>query len=75
MEAEIEASELTAVIAEWLYSLPQDDRVLFLRRYWFSESLGSLAEECLTTPNKMAGRMYRLREKLKSALEKEGISL
>lgn len=75
VEAEIEASDLTAVITRWLYSLSQDERVLFIRRYWFSESLGSLAEECLTTPNKLAGRMYRLREKLKSTLEKEGVSL
>ncbi len=75
VEKEMEASELSAFIAEWLYSLAQDDRVLFLRRYWFGQSLKSLAKECGTTPNKLAGRMHRLREKLKLALEKEGISL
>lgn len=66
VEKEIEASELSAA---------QDDRVLFLRRYWFGESLKSLAEECATTPNRLAGRMYRLREKLKLTLDKEGIYL
>lgn len=75
VEKEMEAGELSALITEWLYSLVQDDRVLFLRRYWFGQSLKSLAEECATTPNKLAGRMYRLREKLRSALEKEGVSL
>ena len=75
VEREIEASELSAVITKWLYSIAKDDRVLFLRRYWFGESLKSLAKECATTPNKLAGRMYRLREKLKLALEKEGIYL
>lgn len=75
VEKEIEASELSAVITKWLYSIAQDDRVLFLRRYWFGESLNSLAEECATTPNRLAGRMYRLRKKLKLTLEKEGIYL
>ena len=72
VEAEVEANELTSVIVKWLNSLPQDDRVLFLRRYWFGESIGNLAGENLTTPNKLAGRMYRLREKLRATLEKEG---
>lgn len=75
IEAEIEVSALAEVISKWLYSLPQDDRVLFMRRYWFGDSLSSLAAECSTTPNKLAGRIYRLRKKLRSAFEKEEISL
>lgn len=75
IETELEASELTAIITRWLYSLPQDDRVLFLRRYWFGESLGELAKECFTTSNKLAGRMYRLRKKLQTTLEREGVLL
>ena len=75
VEAEIELGELTEIISKWLCSLSRDERVLFLRRYWFGESLNTLADECLTTPNKLAGRMYRLRERLKLALEREGISL
>ena len=75
VQDEVEADELAAVIIIWLNSLSQDDRVLFLKRYWYSESLNSLADECATTPNKLAGRMYRLRAKLKKTLEMEGISL
>ncbi len=75
VESEIETSELTELIVKWLNSLPKVDRILFIRRYWFDESLINLASECQTTPNKLAGRMYRLRKKLKSALEKEGIRL
>ncbi|RUS46526.1 RNA polymerase sigma factor [Cohnella sp. AR92] len=74
-EEETEARALSETISRWLNSLPQDDRVLFLRRYWFGDSLNSLAAECATTPNKLAGRIYRLRHKLRSALEKEGVTL
>ncbi len=72
VEREIEAKELTRVISEWLCTLPQDDRVLFLRRYWFGDPINKLARECGTTPAKLSGRMYRLRQRLKDALEREG---
>ena len=75
VEDEIETKELASLITKWLYSLSLDDRVLFLRRYWFGESLKRLADECLITPNKLAGRMFRLRKKLKSTLDKDGIIL
>lgn len=75
VESEIETNALTGVIEKWLESLPGYDRVLFLRRYWFSEELNSLAEECGSSPNKLAGRLFRLRQKLKSTLEEEGITL
>ncbi|NLB78758.1 MAG: sigma-70 family RNA polymerase sigma factor [Clostridiaceae bacterium] len=75
VEKEIDAKELSEVISNWLCKLPLDDRVLFLRRYWFGDSVDKLAKECGTTPNKLAGRMYRLRQNLKNSLEKEDIWL
>jgi RNA polymerase sigma-70 factor (ECF subfamily) len=75
VESVIEEGELSAAIAVWLKSLPKEDRLIFMRRYWFAESLESLASELLTTPNKLAGRIYRLRQKLKSTLERQGIKI
>lgn len=75
VETEVEDAFLSEVIGQWLRSLPRDDRVLFLRRYWFGNSLEDLASVCGTTPGKLAGRMFRLRKKLKSTLEKEEIGL
>ena len=59
VEGEIQSREITKVLNNWLRSLSQGDRVLFLRRYWFCETLNALAREWGTTPNKLAGRMYR----------------
>lgn len=75
VEAEVEAELLENIISNWLSSLPQEDRVLFLRRYWYGDSLNCLSRECITTPKKLASRIYRLRQKLRLVLEKEGISL
>ena len=75
VESTIDNSELSQVIARWLKSLDREDRVMFMRRYWFGESLDKLAKEYSTSANKLAGRMFRLRAKLKETLEKEGIAL
>lgn len=75
VESAIEAKELAKAIDCWLGSLSSDDRVLFLRRYWFGDSVILIASEAGVSANKMAGRLYRLRLSLKKALEKEGISL
>jgi|LGOV01.1.fsa_nt_gb RNA polymerase sigma-70 factor (ECF subfamily) len=75
VEQEIETEELAEAISRWLLSLSLDDRVLFMRRYWFGDALNDLAAECGTTPNKLAGRMYRLRQSLRKVIEREGIVL
>ena len=75
VENELESMVLSEIISDWLCTLTQDDRVLFLRRYWFGDPVNTLANECGTTPNRLAGRMFRLRQGLKKALEKEGVLL
>ena len=75
VEQETDGRELTLIIERWLLSLPDDDRILFMRRYWYGDSIKRLAAAYSSSPNKTAGRLYRLRVKLKSALEKEGVVL
>ncbi len=75
VEAEIEEQELTEIINAWLKSLSENDRDLFVSRYWAGEAVNVLAWREGVSPASMAKRMYRLRLSLKSTLEKEGYSL
>jgi RNA polymerase sigma-70 factor (ECF subfamily) len=75
VERELDGRELTAFLNRWLGTLSRDDRVLFLRRYWNGEAVRDLARQAGVSPAKMAKRMYRLRQDLRAALEKEGYSL
>ena len=74
-EEAVDSILLGEYISKWLESLSADDRALFLRRYWFGESLRELARETGTGEGHLAQRMYRLRLQLKNALEKEGVVL
>lgn len=75
VERRLESEQLGAVISAWLRELPREDRVLFLRRYWYGEALKELARERGESAGRLAQRMYRLRAELRRALEKEGITL
>ena len=75
VERSADIGRLTEVIDGWLDSLPEDDRALFVRRYWYGDAVQTLAQECGCTPNHMAQRMLKLRRDLKNVLEKEEFEL
>ena len=70
-----EEREVAQVISRWLDTLPREEQVLFLRRYWYGEPVALLAEGFRWTPNHMAQKLRRLRLELRAVLEKEGISV
>lgn len=74
-ERHAELSEITDAISRWLDGLQPDERALFLRRYYFGDELKTLGKLCGQTEQQLAQRMLRLRRKLKSALEREGIAV
>ena len=70
-----EEQETARIIGDWLDTLPREDRVLFLRRYWYGDPVAELAAALHWSPNRMAQKLRRLRLALRAVLEKEGISL
>jgi RNA polymerase sigma-70 factor (ECF subfamily) len=75
VEDVVENRDLARLLTDWLRSLPQKERVLFLRRYWWGTPVKQLALEAGCTENQMAQRMRKLRAALRQRLEEEGISL
>ena len=59
----------------WLTSLPKEERILFVRRYWFGDSVKQLAKEHGISSEQLSQIMFRLRKDLKKVLEEEGIQL
>ena len=72
VEQEIEAKELGEFISLWLRNLPEEDRALFIRRYWHGEALTDLAKRMNIPASQLTKRMYKLRLSLKASLEKGG---
>ena len=65
---EIEARELARIIGEFLDTLTLENRVIFMRRYWFSDSYKDIAEFMGLSEKNISVRLTRIREKMKQYL-------
>jgi len=75
LDTELDARKTAAVIDAFLETLDKDNRVLFVRRYWFSDSIDNLAKLFDTSKHNISVRLSRIRKKLKKYLIREGVSL
>lgn len=71
VEQAMEARELTRVIEEFLRTLEPDSRNMFLRRYWFFDSIREIAARFGVSEGTVKTRLYRVRNELKKYLAKE----
>ena len=72
VESQTEAKELAALIGRFLRTQPETARKVFLRRYWYVESVGEIAEAFGWSESKVKSLLFRTRKSLRSYLEKEG---
>ena len=74
-ETQWERQAFGRVLDDFLRELPPPERVLFLRRYWWADSLGEAAAHCGIPVRRAKSVLARLRKALRSRLEKEEIML
>ncbi len=68
----LEEQELADAINGFLSTLSRDSRTIFLRRYWFMDSVADIAWRYHFTESKVKTTLHRTREKLRDYLVKEG---
>ena len=75
VEQEISANELSQKIDSFLDTLDKENRVMFVRRYWYADGISDIAKMFQTSNNNVSVRLSRTREKLKKYLKKEGFEI
>ena len=75
VEESFDAKETAQIINRFLESIDKENRVMFVRRYWHSESISDLAEYFHVSSHTISVRLSRTREKLKKYLIQEGVSI
>lgn len=63
------------VINDWLKELPTENRMMFIRRYWYVWSIQEVAKSLQITESKAKSTLFRMRKELKMRLEREGVTL
>lgn len=72
LEETLEARELGRAIDAFLDTVSRDSRCIFLRRYWFGDSVKEIATAFRMTESAVSVRLHRTREQLRTYLNKEG---
>lgn len=74
-ENAIRGREIGKALDGFLGELPKDSRLIFLRRYWYADTVADIAKRYGMTESKVKMQLLRTRAKLKDYLDREGIAI
>lgn len=75
VQDEVNANELTELFDDFLDGLDKTNRVMFVRRYWFSDSISDIAAMFKMNNHAVTVRLSRTREKLRQYLIEKGVTI
>ena len=75
VENELDANRLAELFDDFLDGLDKENRVMFVRRYWFSESISDIAARFGMNEHAVSARLLRIREKLRRYLSEKGVTI
>lgn len=74
-ERALEDRELAEALNVFLRGLSREGRSMFLRRYWYGESVAEIRAALGCGEGKVKSSLFRTRKALRAFLEKEGIAV
>lgn len=75
VEDELENRRIEEVISRFLWSLEEEKRSIFIRRYWYFDSIQAICRRTGCSQSKVKSMLYHTRQKLRDYLESEGITV
>ena len=75
IENKIAEEELGKAISDYLHTISQEKRVIFVRRYFYLDSVSQISKRCAVTESKVKSSLFRTRNDLRAYLIKEGYTL
>lgn len=72
---EWEYENLGRIISDFLWQEKEDARNVFIRKYYFFDSISDIAKRYSFTESKVKNMLYHSRNKLREFLKKEGIEV
>ena len=75
VEDELENQRVEEAIDRFLWTLGETKRTVFIRRYWYFDSISSICRRTGFSQSKVKSMLYHTRQKLRDYLESEEIEL
>lgn len=70
-----EAKELGKIISSYLGTVSAEKRVVFVRRYFYMDSISEISKRCAISDSKVKSILFRMRNDLSKYLLREGYTL
>ena len=74
-EQHLSDQAISQAVSQWLRVQTSRNRVAFVRRYWYADSISQVAKRLDLSESGTKSLLHRLRRSLKAHLEQEGIDL
>ena len=75
VESEVEKKRVESAINKFLWQQKKEKRNIFIRRYWYFDSIENICRDTGFTQSKVKSMLYEMRQKLRKYLESEGIEI
>lgn len=75
IDGNINAKETAKIISQFLEEQPVQVRVMFIKRYFYCESLENIAKHFKTSKHYVSVKLSRTRDKLKKHLSERGVEI
>lgn len=75
VESEIEKKHIENTIDTFLWQQGDEKRNIFIRRYWYFDSIENICKSTGFTQSKIKSMLYEMRQKLRKKLESEEIEV
>lgn len=69
VEMAVEGKEFGRIVSEFLRTLPEQQRKIFVRRYWFADSVQEIADTFDCSENTVKSILFRVRKRMKNYLK------
>ncbi|MBR5291663.1 MAG: RNA polymerase sigma factor [Clostridia bacterium] len=75
VECRIDDMALSEAINRFLAALHQEKRNIFIRRYWYMDSIADISKRFALSESKVKTTLFRCRNQLREHLEREGYTI
>lgn len=75
VESEVESRQIENMISTFLWRQGEEKRNVFIRRYWYFDSIETICSSTGFSQSKVKSMLYEMRRKLRAYLESEGVEL
>ena len=75
LQTHLDKEDIGEMLSHFLETVDKNKRIIFLRRYWYSDSIKDISERMQMSESAVKVTLHRTRKELRKYLESEGLYL